>query len=151
MGINSLRDIVSKETIARLDKKVSPAEVDKLLLSIAETILSKDKENSDNQNLKPVFKIHLDTDEGVAVIASRLKFNTLGSYRIYGPGRKAAREWIEGEGGAFGNTIGTYAAPCDLHCAAMRLQQEPEPHIRFLRFEGCVETYDSGVPEGSVS
>jgi hypothetical protein len=100
--------------------------------------------------MKRIIRIHLETDEGPAVITSSLEFNILGSYRVSGPGRKTAREWIEGEGGAFGHTIGKYAAPCDLHCAAMRLQQEPEPHIRFVRFEGRVEAYDSGVPEGSI-
>lgn len=37
----SIRDIVSKETIARLESKMPPEEVDKMLLSIAETILAK--------------------------------------------------------------------------------------------------------------
>ena len=37
----SLRDMVSKETIARLESKAPPEEVDKLLLSIAQTILAK--------------------------------------------------------------------------------------------------------------
>lgn len=45
----NLRDMVSKETIARLESKVPPEEVDKLLLSIAETILTKGQEQSQSQ------------------------------------------------------------------------------------------------------
>ena len=97
-----------------------------------------------------IFRIYLETDEGPATITSRQEFNSLGRFSIAGPGKKMTKEWVEGECGAFGHTIGRYAAPCDLHCAAMRLQQEPEPHIRFVRFEGQVETYDSGVPEGAI-
>ena len=50
----NLRDMVSKETIARLESKVPPEEVDKLLLSIAETILAKGQEQeSQSQNQQP--------------------------------------------------------------------------------------------------
>ena len=41
MGIDSLRDMVSEVTIARLEKKMPPEEVDKLLLSIAQTLRKK--------------------------------------------------------------------------------------------------------------
>lgn len=100
--------------------------------------------------MSQIFRIYLETDEGPATITSRQEFNSLGRFSIAGPGKKIAREWIEGEYGAFGHLIGRYAAPCDLHYAAMSLQQEPEEHIRFVRFEGKVETYDSGLPDGAV-
>lgn len=41
MGIDNLRDMVSEVTIARLKKRMPPEEVDKLLLSIAQTMLKK--------------------------------------------------------------------------------------------------------------
>ncbi len=48
----NLRDMVSKKTLARLESKVPPEEVDKLLLSIAQTILAKgESESQNNQNI----------------------------------------------------------------------------------------------------
>ncbi|MGE3549924.1 MAG: hypothetical protein AB7I29_08510 [Geobacter sp.] len=41
MGIDSLRDMVSEVTIARLEKIMPPKDVDKLLLSIAQTMCKK--------------------------------------------------------------------------------------------------------------
>jgi len=95
-------------------------------------------------------KIYLNTYMGPATITSRMEFNSLGSFTVSGPGKKIAREWIKNATGAFGHSIGKYAAPCDLHCAAMDLQQEPEEEIQFVRFEGEIKEYESGVPEGSV-
>ncbi len=100
--------------------------------------------------MKATCKIHLNTYLGPAMITSREEFNSLGSFSVSGPGKKIAKEWIENSMGAFGHSIGTCAAPCDLHCAAMGLQEEPEDEIQFVRFEGEVKTYDSGVPEGSI-
>lgn len=100
--------------------------------------------------MKPTIKIYLDTDEGPAIIASTMEFNSLGKFAIAGPGKKIAKEWITYASGAFGHFIGSHAAPCDLHYAAMWLQQNPEPNIRFVKFEGEVKEYDSGVPEGAT-
>ena len=100
--------------------------------------------------MKPTIKIYLDTDDGPAIIASTQEFNTMGAYAVAGAGKDIAKEWISSETGAFGTTIGSHAAPCDLHCAAMWLQQNPEPNIRFVKFEGEVKEYDSGVPEGAT-
>lgn len=98
-----------------------------------------------------MIKIHLDTDDGKAIIASKEEFNTLGPYAIAGPGKELAREWIENAYGAFGHSVGTYAAPCDLHCAAMKLKQEPEDSVRFVKFEGEVKQYDAWIPPGAVA
>lgn len=100
--------------------------------------------------MKPTIKIYLDTDDGPAIIASTQEFNSLGGFAIAGTGKEIAREWVENTYGAFGHTIGSHAAPCDLHCAAMWLQQNPEPNIRFVKFEGEVKEYDSRVPEGAT-
>jgi hypothetical protein len=101
--------------------------------------------------MTPTIKIYLDTDDGPAIIASTMEFDTLGTYAVAGPGKGIAKEWVSSETGAFGNTIGDYAAPCDLHYAAMWLQQNPEPNIRVVKFEGEVKEYDSRVPEGSCT
>lgn len=100
--------------------------------------------------MKATCKIYLNTYMGPATITSRMEFNSLGSFTVSGPGKKIAKEWIKNASGAFGHSIGKYAAPCDLHCAAMDLQQEPEEEIQFVRFEGEVKLYESSVPEGSV-
>jgi len=100
--------------------------------------------------MEPTIKIYLDTDDGPAIIASTMEFNSLGKFAVAGPGKKIAKEWIAYAPGAFGHHIGTFAAPCDLHCAAMSLQQNPEPNIRFVKVEGEIKEYNSGVPEGSM-
>ena len=100
--------------------------------------------------MKQTFKIYLDTDEGSAIIASTREFTTLGPYTVTGSGKQIAKEWIKNAWGAFGHHVGTYAAPCDLHCAAMDLQQQPEDHIRFVRVEGEIKTYDSGLKDGEI-
>lgn len=89
------------------------------------------------------------TTEGPANITSEQEFNTLGSYTVTGPGASIAQEWIENAWGAFGHRVGSNAAPCDLHSAAMDLQSEPEDKIRFMGVEGDIQTYDSRVPTGS--
>lgn len=101
--------------------------------------------------MKATRKIYLNNCLGPAMITSREEFNSLGLFSVSGPGKKIAKEWIENAMGPFGHHIGRHAAPCDLHCAAMRLQEEPECEIQFVQFEGEVKTYDSGVPEGCVT
>lgn len=100
--------------------------------------------------MKPTIRIYVQTADGVAIIASAEEFNTMGAYAVVGPGKDIAKEWIANAYGAFGHTIGDYAAPCDLHCAAMGLQQEPQDDITFIRVEGEVKEYDSGVPAGAI-
>lgn len=101
--------------------------------------------------MKPTITIHVETTDGPATIFSTEAFNDLGPYTVNGPGKEIAREWVEGAYGAFGNTVGTHAAPCDLHAAAMDLQREPEDGVRFVKFDGEIQTYKSGVPEGSCT
>jgi len=98
--------------------------------------------------MKPTFVIHVDTIHGPATISSYEEFNDIGEYTVDGPGKDMAQEWIEQAYGAFGHLVGTHAAPCDLHSAAMDLEQEPDGEVRFVRVEGEVQTYKSGVPEG---
>ena len=98
-----------------------------------------------------MFKINVETTRGPATITSMEEFNDLGSFTVTGPGRELAKTWIEEAHGAFGHTIDKYAAPCDLHAAAMRLEQEPEDEVRFVSIEGEVKEYDSGVPDGSCT
>lgn len=101
--------------------------------------------------MKPTIKIYVDTTDGQAIIASLEEFNDLGNYTIAGPGKEMASEWIENAWGAFGHNIGKYAATCDLHSAAMDLQQEPQDEVRFIKVESEIKEYDSGIPEGSIA
>jgi|GEM_PF-6130441 len=102
--------------------------------------------------MKPTIKIYVDTIHGQAIIASLEKFNDIGPYTIAGPGKDIAKEWLLEEAhGAFGHGIGEHAAPCDLHSAAMDLEQEPQDFIWFVKVEGGIETYDSGTPDGDVN
>jgi hypothetical protein len=100
--------------------------------------------------MKTTFIIYVETIHGPATITSYEEFNDLGEYIVEGTGKDIASEWIEQAYGAFGNTVGTHAAPCDLHAAAMDLEQSPEDDIKFVRVEGEVKTYKSGVPDGCV-
>lgn len=57
MPVNNLRDLVSKETLARLESKMPSEEVDKMLLSIAETILAKGQSLGNNKVSRKTRKV----------------------------------------------------------------------------------------------
>lgn len=99
--------------------------------------------------MEPTIKIYVETLKGQAVISSMMTFY-LGPYTVTGPGKEVVREWIENQYGAFGHIIGNYAAPCDLHAAAMNLKAEPEALLRFVSVEGDIQEYDSFLAEGEM-
>jgi hypothetical protein len=103
--------------------------------------------------IKPTLQIHLLTFEGEAVITSLMPWNEIGEYTVTGSGAEMCRQWIEYAHGAFGHYIGKYAAPCDLHRAAMQLYQEaqPEDDVVIECIDGEVLEYDSKVPKGSLT
>ncbi len=85
--------------------------------------------------------ITVETSNGDAQIISNLPWTHLGPYTVTGPGEVETRNWIENVYGAFGHIIGNYAAPMDLHAAAMMLLQYPEPGVKFIRIDN-----DPGLP-----
>lgn len=103
--------------------------------------------------MKPTIKIVVLTHEGEGIITSNQPWNTIGEYEVTGEAAEQVREWIENEYGAFGHTIGTHAAPCDLHRAAVMQQQMFQPEDDFVveSIEGDVQEYDSKTPAGCVN
>lgn len=103
--------------------------------------------------MTPTFQINLMTIKGEATIRTEQPWDKIGEYSVTGPGTDLAREWVENAFGAFGHPIGQWAAPLDLHRAAMMLQQEaqPEDDVWLDSIEGDVQEYNSGVPEGKLT
>ena len=95
-------------------------------------------------------RIYLQTSQGPAIIGSDNGWTERGRYAVVGPGKQAAKNWVENAIGAFGTVIGEHAAPMDLHYAAIMLEESPEPGLALERIVGDVQEYDSGVPNGAT-
>jgi hypothetical protein len=91
--------------------------------------------------------IHLDTNEGPARVTSDMAWNDRGLYSVTGRGKHQANEWLQTTIGAFGSSVATVAAPCDLHYAALNLQSQPEDDISVKAIEADAKPYEHGWPE----
>ena len=95
--------------------------------------------------------ITVNTTEGPATITTRGEWGQLAPIEVDGQGAGIARGWLEITPGAFGNFIGAYGSPEDIHCAALLLQETPRPEIQVQSIEGEVQPYGSRVQAGAVT
>jgi hypothetical protein len=98
-----------------------------------------------------MIKITLQTHRGTATAETTTGWGTSGPILISGPGATSAREWLDVVPGAFGTFVEGHAAPEDLHCAAVHLQQNPRPEIQVILIEGDPAVYNSGIPADAIT